>query len=118
MDDSGKKILGLSDKYVYGKIGSKDQADTSEDWNFYDGADGELTKRNNVLQSLTIATGSGGYPIVAPDEGAQLVDCRPNGDVIPFEKGYIVSYDIYGGTGQWANCTIGGGTLLWAVRIR
>lgn len=79
VDDSGKKILGLSDKYVYGKIGSKDQADTSEDWNFYDGADG---------------------------------------DVIPFEKGYIVSYDIYGGIGQWANCTIGGGTLLWAVRIR
>ncbi|WP_346663648.1 S-layer homology domain-containing protein [uncultured Merdimonas sp.] len=53
---------------------------------------------------------SSGYPSVTesdltvpPVEGAQLVIYYGNGKVVPYDKGIIVSYDVYGGTGQWAN---------------
>lgn len=51
-----------------------------------------------------------GYPSVTisdltepPVKGAQLVILYDDGTVVPYEKGIIVSYDVYGGTGQWAD---------------
>lgn len=38
-----------------------------------------------------------------PVKDAQLVILYDDGTVVPYEKGIIVSYDVYGGTGQWAD---------------
>lgn len=75
-----------------------------------------------------------GYPSVTlsdvtnpPVEGAVLVRNFDDGYVEAYTGGFLVSYDIYGGTGQWANYMLssipdsngnvhGGSRLNWAVK--
>ena len=64
-----------------------------------------------------------GYPSVTlsdmtdpPVEGAVLVYVSRDGEVTSYTNGFIVSYDIYGGTGQWANFAFDEGRILWGIR--
>ena len=53
---------------------------------------------------------------VPPVEGAVLVVLENDWTIFPYTNDFIVSYDIYGGTGQWSSTLVNYGRCFWAVK--
>lgn len=94
--------------------------------------DYEISEEEVVNRELKT---SRGYPVVdlsdvtePPVEWAVLVRLYDDGYVEEYTGGFVVSYDVYGGTGQWGSCfsselpdsngVVHGETsrLLWAIK--